>query len=520
MMMKLARRLGLRPSLAAAVVDGWNLPVASTDAPARLAPLDGVGGGGAAIDNVGRIQPHDAQWSLDWALVAGARWRPAYEAGTVSQKRIGPAVIQTTVKTPEGPIHQRVAAAVVDGKAVLVVEIENASGVAVAVGALLRPLTLDGRGLLSTASVSSAGLIAEGTTAARFLTPPAAVEVSDASQGDLFKHMPAPDAGAVSADVSCRSGASQACAVWPLPHTRTLRYLVELDGATARHAAVPSIEDIERGWATHLDRGLRVSIDDDPLNAAYAPSVARLLSEQPQVHELPATITALAAAGFASHAPRLFDGLDRVPDQASLLTALSRWFRFDQNLVALEQVMPAIAVAASKIEDIAGPVWLRRSLDELARGLTEIGQPDVADRVAQIRVVNATQTPAHEVFASLSSAADARTMWEQGDSSAPARLVLAAKAMVVEDAAAGVDVLPGLPVAWRGRQIDVFNAPVSGGALSYGLRWHGPRAALLWQYQPVTDAPFALIASSIDSGFRTEDHSGETLLADPGWTTT
>ena len=99
--------------------------------------------------------------------------------------------------------------------------------------------------------------------------------------------------------------------------------------------------------------------------------------------------------------------------------------------------------------------------------------------------------------------------------SAAARLTLGLRAVLLDDRGADIDLVPALPVAWRGRTIDVLSAPIEGGTLSFGLRWHGPRPALLWEVD--AESPVQISARSIDPSFSSTESSGETLLADPGW---
>ena len=95
--------------------------------------------------------------------------------------------------------------------------------------------------------------------------------------------------------------------------------------------------------------------------------------------------------------------------------------------------------------------------------------------------------------------------------------VRAIRALVVEDTGTEVRLLPQLPELWRGRTIDVLGLPVANGTMSFGLRWHGHRPALLWEASLAPEAPFTLKIPGIDAGFETSDRQGETLLTDPGW---
>jgi hypothetical protein len=80
--------------------------------------------------------------------------------------------------------------------------------------------------------------------------------------------------------------------------------------------------------------------------------------------------------------------------------------------------------------------------------------------------------------------------------------------------ARGGAVLPGgFPPGWLGANFDVRSIPVAAGsALSYAIRWHGERPAILWE---VAGEPVALSAPAIDPTWRTTDPTGEALLASP-----
>jgi len=64
------------------------------------------------------------------------------------------------------------------------------------------------------------------------------------------------------------------------------------------------------------------------------------------------------------------------------------------------------------------------------------------------------------------------------------------------------------PVAWRGQPVEVRDAPVAGGAVSYAVRWHGARPALLW------DAPegVAVRMPGLDPTWTSGPATGEALL--------
>ncbi len=93
----------------------------------------------------------------------------------------------------------------------------------------------------------------------------------------------------------------------------------------------------------------------------------------------------------------------------------------------------------------------------------------------------------------------------------PAPFLAALREVLADDCDGRVDLLPGFPPEWLGRDLAVHDVPVRGGRVSFALRWHGERPALLW------DAPDGLgvTASVLDPGFAAPGGRGETLLALP-----
>jgi hypothetical protein len=111
------------------------------------------------------------------------------------------------------------------------------------------------------------------------------------------------------------------------------------------------------------------------------------------------------------------------------------------------------------------------------------------------------------VRARLSSASSTFT-WPDG----PAPLLRAVRDVLVD---AGddesVDLLVELPAEWRGQSLEVHDAPTRAGRVSYAVRWHGARPALLWE----CERPTHLRAPGLDRAWSTTEARGEALLAAP-----
>jgi hypothetical protein len=87
----------------------------------------------------------------------------------------------------------------------------------------------------------------------------------------------------------------------------------------------------------------------------------------------------------------------------------------------------------------------------------------------------------------------------------------AMRAALLTERGTEIDLLPGFVSAWLGAPIAVHDAPLRAGRVSYAVRWHGARPALLW------DAPSGVVlrAPALDPLWSSEEASGETLLHEP-----
>ena len=92
-----------------------------------------------------------------------------------------------------------------------------------------------------------------------------------------------------------------------------------------------------------------------------------------------------------------------------------------------------------------------------------------------------------------------------------ATLLVAVRRMLVHDGRVPGQVLtlcPEYPAAWRGQPVEVRDAPVVGGLVSFAVRWHGARPALLW------DAPEGtpVRIPGLDPDWESGPVAGEALL--------
>ena len=86
--------------------------------------------------------------------------------------------------------------------------------------------------------------------------------------------------------------------------------------------------------------------------------------------------------------------------------------------------------------------------------------------------------------------------------------------LLVREVDGGLALCSMLPADWAGQPIEVHDAPTWWGTLSYAVRWHGARPAILWELVPhgEDDGPVTLTAPALDGTWSTAERRGEALL--------
>ena len=83
----------------------------------------------------------------------------------------------------------------------------------------------------------------------------------------------------------------------------------------------------------------------------------------------------------------------------------------------------------------------------------------------------------------------------------------------VGDVPGGLALASLVPDAWYGQGWEVHDAPTAAGHVSYAVRWHGDRAALLWEVTPHAGVDRVhLTAPGLDPSWSTTERRGEALL--------
>jgi hypothetical protein len=98
----------------------------------------------------------------------------------------------------------------------------------------------------------------------------------------------------------------------------------------------------------------------------------------------------------------------------------------------------------------------------------------------------------------------------------PARLLAWTELRLVQPSPSGAALLPlGLPVEWAGNNFEVYGLPTgTGGSVSFALRWHGARPAVLWEQSgPSVD----LSSPELAPDWSSAEVKGEALWPEPTW---
>ena len=422
-----------------------------------------------------------------------------------------------------GDVVQRVAAVRDASGRGVVVEFVNESAGPVSVALALT-------GSISTAQVQGSRLLVDGQVALELdRTPGGAVAVvhrdasngdpsngdpsnGDVSNGDIWRAVRSgPPAG--DCEARSRSGLAAAAVLVPLAVGVPLRVTVPVAGGPVK-ARPP--ERVAAGWLALVSRAASVTLPDETAERAWRRGVAACI---------------LAAGGDSvAAASRAAVVLDRVglADEADrgrevILRAV------EGSRLPADEAVAALRALAS-----------RRLRSGRVSGLAEWAGPLVDSAGGHLDTVTLAQVVAALEPEAPAAARDARRLLAEAPAPAPvtpsppsdARVAAAVRDGVAfgGDGLAGIEALldclvteavdhvvmaPALPAAWRGASADALSIVTGHGTLSFSVRWHGARPALLWDLVKSTQRPSPPVAlrCGLDESWTTSEPSGEALLA-------
>jgi hypothetical protein len=268
---------------------------------------------------------------------------------------------------------------------------------------------------------------------------------------DLCSARPATDVPIQGIDLPAGSVA------FPIGHHSTVTVALSHRGGGARLLpAVPSAEQVVAGWTAQLQRAGRMVLPDEAWTAAVSQARSELMLRGPS-DESPLTM----AHGIVELV-RLGEPAERwMPELAE---AAGQAARRDHPLAA--HVMHGVR----RVFVTAGEQRALRDVDKLLQRCAVravFGVPDLGDQLVAADVESRLAT----------------------------------------DHVGGATLLAGgVPAGWLGMNFEVHSLPVGvDGSVSYAIRWHGERPAVLWE---AIGNPIELRGPG---GWRSEARSGEAL---------
>ncbi len=518
------------------------------------------------VDGAGLVTPDGAGWSLDWWIGADDRWYLPAREPTVRQRRVGAGpVLETTIRIPSGDARQTVYGAIVQGREATVVEVYNDSPVPVALAMALRPYTVDALdddcGIRMIQLDERMVRIGSGPS---LVLPRPPNESGGSVQVDMLDDVLA--GHELDWDQSGTGEVPNGVLLYPLPHRTSLRFLVlapdpvadldldEIESGPLPVEAAPDSESVARGWNAVIDNAARFEFPDPGLTDLMQGARARLLMAAPTLcTDLGAlkpgcgsVLSGLATGGHHSDVEVAMAASARVfptrlscsPTEAaamveamSVATALSGLEPSIDLLESAAQLTSLIERTVSKgrgrrlgllprqgsgDDNGAGPQAVavaHRALATIARLSGDIEGAEALE--AGLDPVEPIALDDINAMVEKSSPAGS---WADDSAAEAGDFVSAARSLLIDDSGSDLILAPCYPSSWRGGGVEVHRAPTRHGVLSYAIRWHGARPALLWDLEPTghrmpRTGPVVLTCPALDDDWSTTDSRGETLLS-------
>jgi hypothetical protein len=410
----------------------------------------------------GAIMPWgDADLStLEWYVAADDRWHvPAHEP-TVRQRRIdGTPVVETRVRVPDGDAVQRVWA-VPNSDGTVVVEFENESPMPFAI------------------ALASAAVITE--------RPVASVAIQGIDLPDDAIVMPVGHQATVRVAMGhpvARRSSSAVSAMSPFSFS------------PSSLASVPPMLAVVRGWTRVVEQASRLVLPDEQLVDAIVSARCDLLLEGP-------VDAADDPAGFLLDIAELV----RCGDSAApwLLEIVEPAERLARSARKGERGAAAAESNVVDAFDAARLVAIRAGDDRAAADVERLARRVVGDRSSSASGSDALSGAVAAGSSSAASFADLRRGASVG------RFVRSIERRLADD---GRLLVGGMPTTWLGNNFEVHGLPTSAtSSVSYAVRWHGERPAVLWEQH---GKPVTLTAPDLDPRWSSNSMSGEVLWSAP-----
>ena len=482
--------------------------------------------------------------AVEWWVGADDRWHIPSSAITTRQHLVrNMPIVQTSVRIPSGDAIATAFAAVQGPRELVVLDVENRSKVPFALAMVLR-----GPGVRD---VTVTGSIVRVGGFPLLHLPRGPQRSACVGLGEDLEAVVT--SGRAGMQLPAITGPCEAAFLIPVTHTTTARIGLLLGASSAVAlmgspvlASLPDVHALANGWGLQLARGMSIRLPDASLNDRFESlSAGLLLASEPLVvdgHDATANRAVVAEAldllGFHAEAGAL---LEDAPDRQGRRGGFHDAAASDEAVTAT--VVRALGVHAALTGD---GVFASTMAPTVGAAL------ELVLKRAKKGGAAAPWTAACRAAADLFTVAgDGRAAkqsmraWESGGAvwpmpvlpleplpalsvggalvpASPRRLATAMRELLesvaVLDADGAVDLLRGFAPEWRGQSIEARNVPTPSGRLSFAIRWHGPRAALLWDVAALdrtagpTAEPLRLRASAVDPAWSGSGAKGDALL--------
>ena len=274
--------------------------------------------------------------------------------------------------------------------------------------------------------------------------------------------------------------------VFPVGHHATMRAAILIDESGRRISAqelesLPSFEQVERGWLAALRVASRVDVPEASWATVLTTQRCKLL---------------LGVANSRLAAGETEDAVDLILDRAErvkLGDKPSEWI--DEVATATESIIRRCAKNRT-VQWFEQRAILSASMVLHRAGETR-GQHDIAQAWSRLLAANTEVDVIRDGLVALSGVR--QIAWIES------QLVVQRPDYVIEICPRGID------AAWLGANFECHKLVASPEHLiSFAVRWHGEKPALLWEIDGPIGARVA--ASAVDHTFSSTEMRGETLL--------
>ncbi len=442
----------------------------------------------AVVDRYGRIGNLNNTYTIEWGINSDGKWRASHQTKSTRQARIQNApAYETRMRTATGDVVARVAAAN-DGKCrYLTVEFENASSEAIALAAIANVTAADAVEL----AVTPEAIKKQGQVWIKPQRQAGALFVTNSHDDPWLAMNPTQR----STPATVRGSCVTAGLVMALPHHQKLSLFVVEEGRPPNNIATPA--EIASGWRAITANALTLEVDGTDIATLWQQTLADLIVQASceNSHHRWESAPLLDIAGLNKEADHV---------RASVVaTTQTTPLRTHEAIAALR----ALASRDLRARQYSG---LDELVDLLIEGAAAAIDKDTVNLAARALQKYAPQTAS--AVCQLLEKHDLGSTYEHESPLAQQATHLLNR-FVSDRQNQHIDLLPDLAPDWFGRSVDVRDFETIWGKLSFSLRWHGRRPALLWELSSKDN--IKITARSIHPSWSTQELSGETMLAEP-----